>query len=734
MLASPDSTNTSPTSGAKTQKKIHQVSQSDNPTKITIKTFEVPTNHHPDRPSRKRRQKEFASPNSDSRIFVVSHDSGKPEDTIKVSKPGSSSSSSTSQKSSQDSSDASSSSAQVDSSRLPMCSITISFDLNTQKLWDDLHLPYETYTSFFRHLILLEKYFRNGDLVLSDNASLKASSYVRSLQNRIEEYEVKHKRSHADLSASTRPDLSVPPAPSVLDLSLGPIIEPPTTRNRASAEREPSPGPSTSKKDDSSTILRIPKVSMPSSSTADLQPAQVTSPPPMPTKIRVRDDLMYIGLMAKGGNTAEGGNIMAEEQRVTDRKKVPTSAQQQPQNLMQLLSDPTLKQKASSSNKGPTLGKTSLVANNTSSSGSKSSNSQLFKNSETSSSSAIPLTFNNSIAEVLAAAAKSKSKSNDNIPKPEVTITPKSFNKPVQQQSTWSSSDSAKKSSSLLSTASTSAAAPKVNPLIDMSKLLQSQAPAIPPHIVAQNTLTMPTTATTSKPISTHQMAGTMPKIAPKPTSSLLKPVLSSAPKHPIGQAAPKKSLNTVLDRLSGLKSTSSSSSASFPTSSSSSLVQQLQAPPIMANPGMGSPSKNRVPPASQSPASASSSSAAAVAGMQNLQNLLASGGLLGMGFPGSSSGMVQYPWASTATSNQAQQAAMAEAQRALTMAGAGLPGMNQAAAAAALNEIFKLSLQHQQAGAVSSGQQQPPRPRAPPPLTLMGRAGNLPPKPHKPD
>ena len=99
--------------------------------------------------------------------------------------------------------------------RLPMCSITISFDQNTQKLWDDLHLPYETYTSFFRHLILLEKYFRNGDLVLSDSASTKASSYIRSLQNRIEEFEVKHKRSHAELSASTRPDLSVPPEPGL---------------------------------------------------------------------------------------------------------------------------------------------------------------------------------------------------------------------------------------------------------------------------------------------------------------------------------------------------------------------------------------------------------------------------------------------------------------------------------------------------------------------------------------
>ena len=70
LLNSPDSTNGSPK--AKTQKIIHQVSQSDNPTKITIKTFEVPSNHHQERDRRKRRQKEFQSPNSDSRILVTS--------------------------------------------------------------------------------------------------------------------------------------------------------------------------------------------------------------------------------------------------------------------------------------------------------------------------------------------------------------------------------------------------------------------------------------------------------------------------------------------------------------------------------------------------------------------------------------------------------------------------------------------------------------------------------------
>ena len=794
LLISPDSTNGSPPTGAKTQKKIHQVSQSDNPTKITIKTFEVPSGQK-DRPSRKRRQKEFASPNSDSRIYVVSHDGNKPEESKGSKSGGASGSSKPSSSQSSADKEPNASSDSLDS-RLPMCSITISFDLNTQKLWDDLHLPYETYTSFFRHLILLEKYFRNGDLVLSENASQKSSSYIRSLQNRIEEYEVKHKRSHADLSASTRPDLSIPAPPSTLDLLS---MSPPATRtSRASSEREPSPVPSTStsstvKKDDGSTILRIPKVSMPSTTSAP--PAKITSPPPMPTKLRVRKDLMYLGLMANKGN--EQANIMIppdhQHSQIASKQLADLINQARndkstksghhpkisnpPQNLMQLLNDPTLKQKA----KGPSQSKTSmvstagslsnapsLVSSNAAAAPSKSSNSQLFKNSESSGSSAIPLTFNNSIAEVLAAAAKSKSReasassaNQQDFPQrpPEVTITAKSFNK-SSMSGGENASMQAKKQSSSATFKNSNKDKANINPLMDMSKLLQTQSPAIPPHLIAQNTLAMPTIPSNTKPISTHQMAGTMPKIAPKLTASLLRQSIST-PK-PCGiSTVNKKSLNNVLDRLSGLKGSPSgpqqqsaaapSTLSGYPTSTPSSLVQQLQAPPIMTpNQGLTSPSKSNR--GSSSTSTSSASNALSAANLQSLQTLMASQGLFGMGFPGTSTGlqmgqpMVQNPW-STSTSPSAQQAALAEAHRTLTLAGAGMPGMNQAAAAAALSEIFKLRLQAQQdpgsavgasgatAGSKPNNPGQAPRLRAPPPLTHMGRSGlNPPSRPNNPE
>ena len=173
-----------------------QVSQTgDNPTKITIKTventvkaasaaaansgggLEVPSasgsqeghghhreHHHHQRPSRKRKHKEFASPTGDALIHVDINDvdeNGAGSGALPVVPPI-----------------ASSSSSSVFSSS-KTGTVQIQFDPNTKRLWQDLHYAYGNYASFLRHLILLEKYWRNGDLILSDNASQKASGYIR---------------------------------------------------------------------------------------------------------------------------------------------------------------------------------------------------------------------------------------------------------------------------------------------------------------------------------------------------------------------------------------------------------------------------------------------------------------------------------------------------------------------------------------------------------------------------
>ncbi|KPI90969.1 hypothetical protein RR46_14473 [Papilio xuthus] len=69
------------------------------------------------------------------------------------------------------------------------CNTMIQYDVETKKLWNELQRPYGNQSSFLRHLILLEKYFRNGDLVLSHNASPNATNYSDSVQSRLRSYD-----------------------------------------------------------------------------------------------------------------------------------------------------------------------------------------------------------------------------------------------------------------------------------------------------------------------------------------------------------------------------------------------------------------------------------------------------------------------------------------------------------------------------------------------------------------
>ncbi|XP_022905628.1 uncharacterized protein [Onthophagus taurus] len=69
------------------------------------------------------------------------------------------------------------------------CTATIQYDADTKHLWQELQKPYGNQSSFLRHLILLEKYFRNGDLILSPNASHHSVNYSESVQNRLRAYD-----------------------------------------------------------------------------------------------------------------------------------------------------------------------------------------------------------------------------------------------------------------------------------------------------------------------------------------------------------------------------------------------------------------------------------------------------------------------------------------------------------------------------------------------------------------
>lgn len=69
------------------------------------------------------------------------------------------------------------------------CSTIIQYDIETKLLWQELQKPYGNQSSFLRHLILLEKYFRNGDLILSPTASNNSINYSESVQNRLKAYD-----------------------------------------------------------------------------------------------------------------------------------------------------------------------------------------------------------------------------------------------------------------------------------------------------------------------------------------------------------------------------------------------------------------------------------------------------------------------------------------------------------------------------------------------------------------
>ncbi|KAL0114428.1 hypothetical protein PUN28_011584 [Cardiocondyla obscurior] len=69
------------------------------------------------------------------------------------------------------------------------CATMIQYDRETKQLWQQLQRPYGNQSSFLRHLILLEKYYRAGDLILAPNASRNAINYSTSVQNRLISYE-----------------------------------------------------------------------------------------------------------------------------------------------------------------------------------------------------------------------------------------------------------------------------------------------------------------------------------------------------------------------------------------------------------------------------------------------------------------------------------------------------------------------------------------------------------------
>lgn len=64
-------------------------------------------------------------------------------------------------------------------------STTIQFTKDSMDLFYELQGPHGNHSSFLRHLLLLDKFFRSGDLVLSRKADPQAIKYINGVQNRL---------------------------------------------------------------------------------------------------------------------------------------------------------------------------------------------------------------------------------------------------------------------------------------------------------------------------------------------------------------------------------------------------------------------------------------------------------------------------------------------------------------------------------------------------------------------
>uniref|UniRef100_A0A1Q3FW45 Uncharacterized protein n=1 Tax=Culex tarsalis TaxID=7177 RepID=A0A1Q3FW45_CULTA len=109
---------------------------------------------------------------------------------------------------------------------------TLQYDDSTRSMWEELQKPYGNQSSFLRHLVLLEKYYRNGDLILSPQAKNNAVTYSEAVQSRLRSFD----------NIPTPPPISVIDKSSIMQQQLGnaPItITPAAAKARTKSSTEP---------------------------------------------------------------------------------------------------------------------------------------------------------------------------------------------------------------------------------------------------------------------------------------------------------------------------------------------------------------------------------------------------------------------------------------------------------------------------------------------------------------
>lgn len=209
---------------------------------------------------------------------------------------------------------------------------TIQYDEPTRKLWEDLQKPYGNQSSFIRHLLLLEKYFRNGDLLLVPNANHNAITYCESVQHRLQAFDNIPPR-----SVSILPQNATTQSAAMDLINSAKSI---TTANKAvtisKVSAQPQPAPATATKQTPPPALSItanPKPSTNDSASTSLLKSSVAQIPRSksytvttePINQSDKIDLTKQATNSNSNSTAAGtsGNANANSAAATPKSKNP---------------------------------------------------------------------------------------------------------------------------------------------------------------------------------------------------------------------------------------------------------------------------------------------------------------------------------------------------------------------------------------------------------------------------
>lgn len=218
----------------------------------------------------------------------------------------------------------------------------VQYDDGTRRLWEELQRPYGNQSSFLRHLILLEKYYRNGDLVLAPNAHSSAATYSESVQNRLQSYDnvgtAKNSSPLAQLLANPATTITSVPTPRQLNSSVT-IMQ--TTKSAlppaTSISKQPTAPAAPS--NESTSLLKSNRTSSYTITTEPINPSNkptTAAPKTSKTPIGSPPELISINCSETNKQQLSSQQMYVAQMQLTRQKQLQAQQQLQQQNTVLL--------------------------------------------------------------------------------------------------------------------------------------------------------------------------------------------------------------------------------------------------------------------------------------------------------------------------------------------------------------------------------------------------------------